>query len=619
MMANSLLIASILFLPLFAAIVCMLFFQKRKSMAGYFFISITSISFILSSILFAKSNNIAANYINFHWFKIGNYNFTASIILDKYSYLMLILVNFITLLVAVFSIEYMHKDPSKHRYFGFIGLFQFSMIGVVLSDNLFQMYFFWELVGFSSYLLIGFWYQKEAAIQASKKAFLMNRIGDICFLIGIFMCFQAFGTSQIESLKLLDNSTQFTIIGLLLFGGCMAKSAQFPLHTWLPVAMEGPTPVSALIHAATMVAAGIYLIIRIFPVFTPQALQIITIIGSISMLMAGVKAILQKDIKKVLAYSTVSQLGLMVVAVGGSAPDFAFNHLLTHAFFKAGLFLSAGSIIHAVHLANPKIDAQNMYLMGGFRQKMPVTFLSFMVCTAAMIGLPVFSGYSTKDAIIEAWYHQNGGFGVIILIALLLSSMLSAIYMSRQVWLIFGGKTREQSIENQLFDGNIWIKIPIIILAICSTFLIGFLLKIPFPHLNLITILNMIMVLGGISLTYLFKNKLMVFDNYQSKIDLFYQTALIKPTVVLAEKIQDFDRIIFDGFTHWLTKLTMLLSQLATWIDTNLIDGLVAFFYKTIGRMGKIFSGFQSGQIQWYFSAMMIILIVIFILAGNFS
>ena len=292
-MADSNLISFILFLPFFAFIFCQLFTKKHKNWAGISFCTLIFFALILSVLLYANNSTISKEVISFNWFSVANKQFTISFLLDKYTFQMLILVNFIGLIVGLFSIEYMRNDPAKHRYFGFIGLFLFSMLGIILSGNLFQMYFFWELVGFSSYLLIGFWYTKPEAIAASKKAFLMNKIGDMSLLIGIFLCFQHFGSTQIIDLSSAgQNSNDLTVIGLLLFGGCIAKSAQFPLHTWLPDAMEGPTPISALIHAATMVAAGIYLIIKVFPIFTPTALLWISTIGCISMLMAGVKAIL---------------------------------------------------------------------------------------------------------------------------------------------------------------------------------------------------------------------------------------------------------------------------------------------------------------------------------------
>ena len=610
------LIVSLLLLPLLAFAICLTLLSKKGGITGYFFVIITFISLAISVYIYL--NNIAKQPLNytFNWISVGNYKLAFSIILDKYSMQMLVLVNFISLLVGIFSIEYMHSDTAKHRYFGFLGLFQFAMLGVVLASNLFQMYFFWELVGFCSYLLIGFWYQKAKPIEAAKKAFLINRIGDICFFIGIFMCFNTLGSGQFSSLQHANITVNATLIGLLLFGGCVGKAAQFPLHTWLPDAMEGPTPVSALIHAATMVAAGIYLIIRIFPIFTPLALNIITVIGCISMLMAGIKAIFQKDIKKVLAYSTVSQLGLMVVAVGASAPQFAFNHLLTHAFFKAGLFLSAGSVIHAIHLASPKTDAQDMNLMGGLYNKLPITFFSYIVCAAAMIGIPFFSGFYSKDSILEALHEQNGVFSNIIFYAVLLSSLISAIYLSRQAWLVFGGEKRSQASENEIVENNLWMKIPLLLLALLSTFVTKFLIDLPNIAFTFTTILNTALVFLGIAIVYFYREKLIIQTHYQSKIDLFYQTYFVNNTLLLSNGISQLDNLFFDGITKMGTFITLQISSFSSWVDRNLVDGFVNFTAKAMGNIGRLFSNFQSGQVQWYISAMMLLIFLIFILAG---
>jgi NADH-quinone oxidoreductase subunit L len=488
------------------------------------------------------------------------------------------------------------------------------MIGILLSGNLFQMYFFWELVGFSSYLLIGFWYTKKEAIEASKKAFIMNRFGDICLLIGIFMVLEQQGNVDILTLAKFSETQKSTLLGLLLFGGCIAKSAQFPLHTWLPDAMEGPTPVSALIHAATMVAAGIYLIIRVSPVFNPEALQIITIIGCISMLMAGSKAILQSDIKKVLAYSTISQLGLMVVAVGGGAPNLAFNHLITHAFFKAGLFLCAGTVIYSIHHTKPKIDAQNMYLMGGLRKEMPITFICFVLCTCSMIGLPFFSGFVTKDSIIELW-HEKEAFGAkIVFISLLISSVLSAFYMGRQLFLVFiNEKQEDDKVRITEKHNSIFIKLPIIILAVLSTFLILLILKLEVFHFNLIALINTILVLSGLYLVYFFRKKISNPVKYHSIIDQFYDTVIAKNTIKISTNISNFDTNIFDGATKLATNCSLIVANIIDWFDVNLIDGLVNFTAKLSNKIGSSFTKIQSGQFQWYISAIIVLLLIVFL------
>jgi NADH-quinone oxidoreductase subunit L len=617
-MADINLILLILVLPLIAFATIPLFKNKFKDWSGILFCTICLFTLILSVFSYKNNINFPQKSISFAWFNIGEKPISVSFLLDNYTYKMLILVNCISLLVGLFSIEYMRKDAAKNRYFGFIGLFLFSMIGIIISGNLFQMYFFWELVGFSSYLLIGFWFTKPEAIEASKKAFLMNRIGDICFLIGIFLCFQQYGNVEINSFLSTNKSENQTLIGLLLFSGCIAKSAQFPLHTWLPDAMEGPTPVSALIHAATMVAAGIYLIIRVFPVFTPHALMVISVIGCVSLLMGGAKAIFQSDIKKVLAYSTISQLGLMVLAVGASAPALAFNHLIFHAFFKAGLFLSAGSVIHAIHHAQPKLDAQNMNLMGGLRTKLPLTFSAYSICAAAMIGLPFFSGFISKDSIIEAWAHKPGFFNQIIFISLLISSLLSAIYMGRQALLVFMGENRSADLEQVVIKENaIWIKLPLLFLAICSTFLIAPIYAVSLPTINFIAILSTIIAISGLILVYIFRQKLIFSGEYSSKIDAFYDKIIAKSNLIFAGKISWFDQYILDGFINLVTYITVELAVIIKWCDENIVDGMVNLAAKLTNRIGKNFTKMQSGQFQWYISAMVILLILIFIAAGR--
>ncbi len=614
-MPDSNLISLILFFPFLAFVVCQFFGKKNQNFAGYFFCLFVLISLLLSFLLFTNNYEIPQKSLNYQWFKVSNYELNLSFLLDKYTYKMLILVNFISLMVGIFSIAYLEHDNKKHRYFGFIGLFLFAMIGIVISGNLFQMYFFWELVGFSSYLLIGFWFTKPEAIEASKKAFLINRIGDISFLIGIFLLFNQLGNTDIINLGFSETSIDNqTIIGLLLFGGCMAKSAQFPLHTWLPDAMEGPTPISALIHAATMVAAGIYLIIRVFPIFTTTALIVISIIGCITMLLGGFKAIIQNDIKKVLAYSTISQLGLMVLAVGASTPDFAFNHLLTHAFFKAGLFLSVGSVIYSIHNSNITIDGQNMFLMGGIRKKLPITFVCYLFCAAAMIGLPLFSGYVSKDQIIETWQHKTGIFSQSIFVCLLISALLSAIYMMRQTWLVFIKKANETSIHlTKLNENSIYIKIPIIVLALFSTFIIIPILEIPFPKINFIAILSTSVALAGLIIAYLNRNLSFNFSN-KSIVDSISNSLIVQNTISISERAKFLDSKIFDGATKLLTFSMLSMSSIASWFDKYLIDRFVNFIAKTMQIIGSRFSKLQSGQFQWYISALVLLVLAIFVL-----
>ncbi len=355
------------------------------------------------------------------WLSIGDFHVDFGLHLDSLSLMMMLIVTGVGGAIHIYSAGYMHDDPGYSRYFACMSLFTFSMLGIVLANNFVQLFIFWELVGVSSYLLIGFWFEKPSAADAAKKAFLTNRLGDFGFLLGILIVWATLGSLNFTSLKdqLATNPAALggiaTIAALLIFCGAVGKSAQFPLHVWLPDAMEGPTPVSALIHAATMVAAGVYMLCRVFFLLDPAALQVIAWIGGFTSLLAALIAIQQDDIKRILAYSTLSQLGYMVMSVGLSSPTSAMFHLTTHAFFKALLFLGAGSVIIALH------HEQDIWKMGALRKKMPVTFWTFLFGTLALCGVPPFSGFYSKDSIIgqalgttqlSAFRHRSARRGV---------------------------------------------------------------------------------------------------------------------------------------------------------------------------------------------------------------
>jgi NADH-quinone oxidoreductase subunit L len=409
-------------------------------------IGLLSVTINFIGVLFSmgiRLSDITGDVISYNWFYIGDKLFTIVVLVNDLTFLMYFLVQFIALWVQVFSIKYMEGDPSYGRYFAYINLFVAAMIGIIISGNLLMIYMFWELVGLCSYLLIGFWYEKKSATNAAMKAFWVNRVGDIGFLIGIILIYRYFGTLDITQIiekarvipLSLHNSPMLTTIGIFIFCGCIAKSAQLPLQIWLPDAMEGPTPVSALIHAATMVAAGIFLMARMFPILSPDALLFMTIIGSLTMFFGACSALIQYDIKKLLAYSTISQLGLMVVGIGVGAVNTALFHLVTHAFFKAGLFLSAGAVIQHLH------HEQDMRKMGNLRKEIPVIYYTFTICAAAMAGIPFFSGFLSKDAIVIAAFewasHQPKQSYFIVPTVCLIVSGMSAYYMMRQVFLIF--------------------------------------------------------------------------------------------------------------------------------------------------------------------------------------
>ena len=457
-----------LLLPLASAAVITLGTLKNHRLSANLSIGAILGAFVCSLLLFLSASSGESNLT---WIAIGDFNATIGVKLDRLSALMLLVVTGVGALIHWYSQGYMEGDRSYARYFASLSLFSFSMLGIVLATNLMQMFIFWELVGVSSYLLIGFWHERPAAADACKKAFITNRLGDFGFLIGIIMVWAAAGSLNFgllekamqEQPELLGASAG--LIGLLLFCGAMGKSAQFPLHVWLPDAMEGPTPVSALIHAATMVAAGVFMLCRIFFLLSPDALSIIAWIGGATALMAAVIALQQDDIKRILAYSTLSQLGYMVMAVGLHAPGAAMFHLTTHAFFKAMLFLGAGSVIHALH------HEQNIWKMGGLREKMPATYRTFLIGTLALCGVPPLSGFFSKDGILAAAADSHHGNPVLFGIGIL-AAVLTTLYMGRLVLVAFHGAHRSEQASHAKESPSV-MTVPLWILLV-PTLVAGF-------------------------------------------------------------------------------------------------------------------------------------------------
>ena len=411
------------------------------------------------------------------WLVTGDTRFEIGFLIDQLSATMMIVVSLVSLMVHIYTIGYMHDDPGYQRFFSYISLFTFSMMMLVMSNNFLQLFFGWEAVGLVSYLLIGFWYTRPTAIYANMKAFLVNRVGDFGFLLGIAMVLMYFGTLDYaavftqapgivdEKIELIPGMPWLviTLICILLFIGAMGKSAQFPLHVWLPDSMEGPTPISALIHAATMVTAGIFMVARMSPLFelSETALSVILIIGGITTLFMALVAVVQNDIKRVVAYSTLSQLGYMTVALGASAYSAAIFHLMTHAFFKAVLFLGAGSVIIAMH------HEQNMQKMGGLKSYMPITYWTMFVAALASAGVPGFSGFFSKDAIIEAVYFANiPGVGFAYF-CVLMTVFITALYTFRLIFMTFHGQTRMDAHTKAHLHESPWVvTLPLVILAI---------------------------------------------------------------------------------------------------------------------------------------------------------
>jgi NADH-quinone oxidoreductase subunit L len=453
----------ILFLPLLATAVITLFtLQNRVLSAGL------SIGAIVTGFIFTISF-IAANgwapvppESAINWFSIGNLHVDFGLRLDALSLMMMLIVTGVGGAIHIYSFGYMREDRGFSRFFACLSLFTFSMLGVVLANNFIQLFIFWELVGVSSYLLIGFWFEKPSAADAAKKAFFTNRLGDFGFLLGILVVWTALGSLNFSTLRQTLGDypaalgTVASIAGLLIFCGAMGKSAQFPLHVWLPDAMEGPTPVSALIHAATMVAAGVYMLCRVLFLFNAPALEFVSYIGGITALLAALIAIQQNDIKRILAYSTLSQLGYMVMAVGLSGPTPAMFHLTTHAFFKALLFLGAGSVIIALH------HEQDIWKMGALRKKMPVTFWTFLFATLALCGVPPFSGFYSKDSILAQALEQRNyplfALGVVV-------AGLTTFYMFRLFYVAFLGKAKTEAAEHA-HESPAVMSWPLLVLAV---------------------------------------------------------------------------------------------------------------------------------------------------------
>ncbi|MFY0482652.1 NADH-quinone oxidoreductase subunit L [Flavobacterium sp. PLA-1-15] len=473
-------LALVLLLAPFLGFLLNIFFGKSlgKNVSGAIGTLAVVVSFVTTLIFFLQINQ-TGQPISIHlfdWIAISNFNIEFGFLLDQLSLLWLMFVTGIGSLIHLYSISYMHDDENMHKFFSYLNLFIFFMITLVMGSNLLIMFIGWEGVGLCSYLLIGFWYKNQNYNDAAKKAFIMNRVGDLGFLVGIFIIGALFNTLDFATLKATilagNNLDAFWIAAaaLALFIGASGKSAQIPLYTWLPDAMAGPTPVSALIHAATMVTAGIFMITRLNFLFdlAPAIQDIIAVIGAVTALVAATIGLVQNDIKKVLAYSTVSQLGLMFLALGLGAYEIAVFHVITHAFFKACLFLGSGSVIHALH------HEQDMRKMGGLRKAMPITFITMLVSSLAIAGIFPLSGFWSKDEILMVAFHESPVLWVIGSIA----SILTAFYMFRLMYLTFFKEfrgTEEQ--KHHLHESPALLTFPLIVLAILAA--IGGLLSLP--------------------------------------------------------------------------------------------------------------------------------------------
>lgn len=599
----------LLLLPFFSALVILLGHRQLKGAAVLISVGSSIIAF-LASIAFLGADDNEGIKALLPYLQVGDFRATIDVMSDKQSQGMMFIVTFIGMLVHIFSLGYMKDDEARPRFFGALSLFMFSMTGIVLAGNLFMMFIFWELVGLSSYLLIGHWYEKNSAAEACKKAFLTNRIGDFGFMIGILLLYSmnngvvnfddlatAFTSGSLREGGPDHNSALTTAAALCIFMGAVGKSAQFPLHVWLPDAMEGPTPVSALIHAATMVAAGVYMLVRVSFLITasPLAAQIIAGIGCGTALLAALMATQQNDIKRILAYSTLSQLGYMVMAVGAVAlipvdhgshapnPGHpAMFHLYTHAFFKAMLFLGSGAVIYACH------HEQDIWKMGGLRKHMPVTFWTFAIGTAALMGFPyITSGFYSKEEVLGAAFNSDCR---ILFYGAALTAVLTSFYMTRLLIVAFLGKPRTDSAHHAVEAPMVMI-LPLIVLAFLSLFSafnwlavpLQALVPAPHPegHGHTVLVASLLaVVIGTAGGFYLYWGK----DKDPVNIKLFA------------------NKFYFDEIYAVIVRIFQdRLAWIITALERVFVDGLVARLPAAlVARLGAATRLLQGGHLQGY-------------------
>lgn len=618
-------------LPVFGFAITFFFGKKSSKFASILSTVITGFCIVLSMISVFIVNSGGPFEITKNWYVTGKYSVTMGFAADGLTAMMLVVVSTVSFLIHLYSIGYMHNDSRFWMFFLYLQLFTTSMLGLVLSNNYIQLYIFWELVGLCSYLLIGFWYEKKSAADAAKKAFLTTKIGDVGMFIGIFLLFFASGSAVFKDVfKFAANPevTQgfITASAVLLFCGAIGKSAQFPLHIWLPDAMEGPTPVSALIHAATMVAAGVYLVGRSFPLFSlsASAMQVVAVVGVFTAIFAATIAITQNDIKKVLAYSTISQLGYMMFALGIGAYTAGMFHLMTHAFFKALLFLGSGSVIHAT-------GTQDIREMGGLFRKMKITAVTFIIGTLALTGFPFTAGFFSKDYILGFAYAENK---FIFFIIGAITAFFTAFYMFRVIFTVFFGKPKKDGIHAH--ESPKVMTIPLIILAVFSIIsgyfgawfiperfsidkfisLSGFEGQEPLhvtPMLIAVTV-----GLIGIAAAYILYFKITLahrkinkwiyplFKLLQNKyyIDEVYGFIIIRPLMKFAEFINIFDRIVIDGFINSVGKLTVTFSRAVDIFDIRAVDGAVNKVAEITYSSGRKLRRLQTGNASSYLAVM---------------
>jgi len=569
----------ILLAPFASATVITLFTLRWKSLSCAISITAVLISFCCSCLVLAQSATTAPEFV---WLDVPPiFRVPFGLTLDQLSRTMAVLVSGVGALIHIYSLGYMRDDEGKSRYFAALSLFMFAMLGIVFANNFVMLFIFWELVGFTSYVLIGHWFFRDAAADAANKAFITTRIGDFGFMTGILMIWMTTGSVVFAEIAprmaMFGGHTTFVaIVALLIFCGAVGKSAQFPLHVWLPDAMEGPTPVSALIHAATMVAAGVYMLVRVaFIIQASQtALLIVAWIGTITAVMAALIATQQDDIKRILAYSTLSQLGYMVMAVGLASNEAAMFHLFTHAFFKALLFLAAGSVIVMLH------HEQNIWNMGGLRRRLPITFVTFAAGALALIGCPPFSGFFSKDAILAVDYEHN----LPIFVLALFGAFLTAFYVMRMLVIVFFNNPRSDSARESRESPPV-MTIPLIVLAIFATLggFAFFALKLPAEKgaVLFVPVIEIAVLILGAGLA----------------IRLYRGRATEPVKIELLRR-----KFYFDEFYGWLIYWTQeFLARVAAFIDRWIIDaGAVGGTSRGTWGIGAVLRLIQVGNLQAY-------------------
>lgn len=614
-------------LPLLSFIILVLFGRGLKEFSAYIGIILTFVTFVLSAIVLFERIHGADYKQQFTWLEFQEHSITMGVEVNQLNALMLFVVSLVSFLVHIYSKAYI-ADTDRERmpvFYSYLGLFTFSMLALVLSPNLLQLYIFWELVGVCSFLLVGFYYYKNSAKAAAKKAFIVTRIGDVGLFIGMILLFWQVGSFEFEAIfqAVADNGLTegiITLTAILIFIGAVGKSGQFPLHTWLPDAMEGPTPVSALIHAATMVAAGVYLVATMFPLFeaSPIAMTTVAVVGGFTAIFAASIGLTQTDIKRVLAYSTVSQLGYMMLALGSAGYIAAVFHLTTHAFFKALLFLAAGSVIHAVH-------TQNIEAMGGLWNKMKTTGVLFLIGCLAIAGFPLFSGFFSKEEILATTLAD--GRYVLFTLALV-TALLTAIYMFRLFFLVFMGQPRSD--YGDVKESPAVMTVPMMVLAVLAvisgfmhthwfgTFLGDWLAQSVWPrgHVHIdspvwLMIVATVVALLGIYIAWLIYGKQSINREKLAKdFSGLYKLSYRKYFV---------DEIYHYTFVNGTKVFSSVLDYVEKYIIENLVLGAV-----TLPKaLGKLYSKIQNGQVQTYgavaFIGLVVLLIVLTTTGGYFG